>query len=579
MYILYQTMKTPNDLFSLAILLYSILLAIICPKLRRIDKYFIVVSLCILPVLAVAIHFVKYGKITFWAHKFLYLEAVVPLILIFPGKKKASLFIKSIVSIITTLVVCVSFILLSTSSPMVHNYTGYSYTDSFKKMMEVLEKEYCLSSWKKIDYDSLLREYLPKVEEAEKNNDEVAYSAIITEVTYRFYDSHVYNFMHSGYFDCLTCEYLAGNDYGLSLIKTDDGRVIAVHVEDLNDYLYADSSILSEIGIHNGTEITSWDGRDINDAINDTECIYPSLQFPVKSNEDIYRPLFLAGKGDETVEITFIDDNGKEQSARLKKLGTYDDRLIYTIGNLEHLSTDYPNNFYKMLDDKCGYLYICSENFGMFSDDIAVARKGYYPKLVEYYAGIIENLKAQGMEYLVVDIRNNHGGYDNVAGAFTSLFTEEKIDMFSMGYEDESGYHITENHYIFPDGRYKDLPVAVLVNNSCVSAGDGMAKFLGECPNVILMGISASGGVNQSKGGYIYLTDNICVEYPVFLSLSSDGEPLIDTDSTRENRIPLDVEIPITEKAALEIFSLDDADYELDYAVKYLEEHELNGTN
>ena len=106
-----------------------------------------------------------------------------------------------------------------------------------------------------------------------------------------------------------------------------------------------------------------------------------------------------------------------------------------------------------------------------------------------------------------------------------------------------------------------------------------MAKFLGECPNVILMGISASGGVNQSKGGYIYLTDNICVEYPVFLSLSSDGEPLIDTDSTRENRIPLDVEIPITEKAALEIFSLDDADYELDYAVKYLEEHELNGTN
>lgn len=54
---------------------------------------------------------------------------------------------------------------------------------------------------------------------------------------------------------------------------------------------------------------------------------------------------------------------------------------------------------------------------------------------------------------------------------------------------------------------------------------------------------------------------------------------MIDTDSTRENRIPLDVEIPITEKAALEIFSLDDADYELDYAVKYLEEHELNGTN
>ena len=96
-------------------------------------------------------------------------------------------------------------------------------------------------------------------------------------------------------------------------------------------------------------------------------------------------------------------------------------------------------------------------------------------------------------------------------------------------------------------------------------------RRLGECPNVTLMGISASGGVNQNNGGYIYLTDNICVKYPVFLSLSANGEPLIDTDYTRENRIPLDVEIPITEEAALEIFSLEDTDYELDYAVKYLE--------
>ena len=139
MYILYQTMKTPNGLFSLAILLYSILLAILCPKLRRKDKYAIVIILCILPVTAAAVHFVIYGKITFWAHKYLYLESVVPFILIFPGKKKVPLFIKSIASILTTLALCVSFLLFSTSSPMVHNYTKYSYTDSFKKMMEVLE--------------------------------------------------------------------------------------------------------------------------------------------------------------------------------------------------------------------------------------------------------------------------------------------------------------------------------------------------------------------------------------------------------------------------------------------------------
>ena len=42
------------------------------------------------------------------------------------------------------------------------------------------------------DYDALYEEYLPRVEEAERNNDEVEYAAVITEVTYKFYDSHTY---------------------------------------------------------------------------------------------------------------------------------------------------------------------------------------------------------------------------------------------------------------------------------------------------------------------------------------------------------------------------------------------------
>ena len=117
-----------------------------------------------------------------------------------------------------------------------------------------------------------------------------------------------------------------------------------------------------------------------------------------------------------------------------------------------------------------------------------------------------------------------------------------------------------------------------------MSAGDGMAKFLGDCPNVTLMGITASSGVNQNNGGYIYLTDNICVNYPVFLSLSEAGEPFIDTDHTRENKIPLDVVIPITSENAKTIFSIDnydresmekgkivfERDVELEYAVRYL---------
>ena len=53
---------------------------------------------------------------------------------------------------------------------------------------------------------------------------------------------------------------------------------------------------------------------------------------------------------------------------------------------------------------------------------------------------------------------------------------------------------------------------------------------------------------------------------------------MIDTDDTRENRIPLDVTIPMTKERALEMFSFFDADDpELEYAVQYLETQDKTG--
>lgn len=574
MYLLFLTMKTSNGLATIFILLYSIILAFICPYLRKKRKYAVMSILCVLPVLSALFHFLIYGSICFWAFQYLYLESLLPLIHLLPGKSGKLTAVKSVVSSVSVFAFCALFLINTTN---VHNYTRYSYTESFTKMLETIEKEYCLSSWKQIDYDALLEEYLPKVKEAEKNNDENAYATVITEVTYRFYDSHVYPDLLSFPMYETVCEELAGNDYGLSMVRTSDGGIIAVFVEpdheaDPDCIQISDvGSELNELGIHNGTQILSWDGVDIEEAIADVECIYTQLQFPVKSNEDVFRPIFLAGKGGESVTVTFLDDEGNEKSANLKRIGNYDERSNATLIKFLHYNMEWRNYYACMLDDKCGYLQIISESYNSFLDNISIARKGYYPKLTDYYAEMIDELKKQGMEYLVIDIRNNVGGYDCCAGALASLFTDEKKHMVSFGYEDNDGYHIKENQYIFPDGRYKDLPVAVLVNSTCASAGDGMAKFLGDCDNVTLMGFTASAGVNQNNGGYIYLTENICVEYPCFLSLSSDVKPFIDTDNTRENRIPIDVTVPMTKETALKLFSFEECDPELEYAMEYLE--------
>ena len=570
MYIFLLTLKTPSSVFSLAILLYSVVLAIICPRLKKGGKKLITVVLCLLPLIAALIHLAIYGLQAFWIFFYLYIEALIPLINLLPGRKKLPVAIKSVLSSLIALVVCVLFLFDLLGSPIVHNYTRMSYTQSFKKMLATMEKEYCLSSWKKIDYDGLLNEYLPRVEEAEKNNDESAYAAVVTEVTYRFYDYHVYTALGDDIYDSVMNS-LTGNDYGLSMMKLDDGTVVAIFVEDGNGMLYDEPHDITKLGIHNGTQIVAWDGKEINEAIDETECINSIIQFSVKSNEDFFRPAFLAGKGGETVDVTFIDDNGSEKHAQLNRIGDYSGRLSGVLIKFLHLHDYTPNFTTKMLDDKCGYLLVRSEYYSTFYDNLSVIRSGYYPELVEFYAGKIEELKAQGMEYLVIDIRNNGGGYDNVAGALASLFTDEKKYMCGFGYEDETGYHTTENNYIFPDGRYKDLPVVVLVNLTCGSAGDGMAKFLGECDNVTLMGITASAGVNQNNGGIMYLTKNISVYYPIALTLSSENVPLIDTDQTREGRIPLEAKIPMTKEFVLKTCDWNsEEDPQLDYAADYL---------
>ena len=571
MYLFYLAMKTPSGIMSLAILLYTVILSFICPALINKNKNAAIRILCVLPIIAAAVHFSIFRTLMFDRFIYLYLESILPLALLLPGKSKWFAAVKSVVSSLAVVGVCI-FFLFNSINFIPHNYTRYSYTKSFKKMISTLSNEYCLSSWKKIDYDSLLDEFLPKVEEAEKNNDKTAFAKVLTEVTYRFYDAHVYTDL-SEELDILVREELSGNDYGLSMIRLDDGSVIAACTEPDSGLLYDEAGIfgLNKIGIHDGTRILSWDGKDIDEAIESVECIYPGIEFPVKSNEDVLRPIFLAGMGGDSVKITFLDDDGNEREAELENHGSYNNRLSWAYSKLFGYDA-FGDNFYSdMIDDKCGYLSITSENYDNFLDAKAVIKKGYYPELTEYCASIIKDLEDKGMKYLVIDVRNNMGGSDFVAGALASLFTNKKIPLCSFGYEDQSGYHSKENHNIFPDGRYSNLPVVVLVNCKCMSAGDGLAKFMGDCPSVTLMGMTASAGVNQNDGGCIYLADDICVKYPSNLTLTFDGKPLIDTDDTRENRVPLDVQIPMTKEYALQLFNYESHDPELDYAVEYLE--------
>ena len=585
----FDLFRNPTVLLVYGIMLYTVILMILRPKAEAAGKMPLFRLALFLPLIAVLVHcgfFWLHGQryvykvidsgdsfqriyrpMNFKLYPKLYAAALLPLVLLISLRKKP---VRRMISAALCLglgycALFQQFGLLRYTH--VHNFTHQSWTEGFRQTVAAMEKEYILSDWKQIDYQALLETYLPRVQAAEQAEDSAAFGAVLTEFTHQFYDQHVKADMElTDLRD--TKDVLSGNDYGLTLFQTDSGEMIAVMVDEESSAYAA--------GIRNGTVITAWDCVLVREAAAQVSCVYPNqrMQFAVRANEDVYRPLFLSGKGGDTVRVTFRNGQDAESEAVLSSAGSGRKRLSSAITQLQHDWIPDANFSTRMISDTCGYLRITDEAYQAFFDYIAYMRKGRYPKLTNDISEKLDALRAQGMQSLVIDLRNNNGGLHVVGTAVSSLFTEEQRFQAAEGRRQGNTFRSTFRYDVFPDGRWKDLPVVVLVNQATMSAGDSTALFLGQNENVTLMGVTAGSGVTQAIGGKCFLSSGFSVCYPVHPILGENSQPLIDTDASRENRVPLDHVIPVDRDAALRIFDLeaDEADdFELDYAMQYLQ--------
>lgn len=468
------------------------------------------------------------------------------------------------------------------------NYSKEGYVESFDSLVADMKEYYVQNEWKEIDYDEIVAVIRPKIEEAEKNNDPVLYYKALYEYTSMFHDGHIWIMPldEEGASVCMQADKeLAGYDYGFSLYTIDSGETIAIMVEE--------GCEAYNLGIKNGTVITKWNGVDITQAINEADCIMGASQ-PVLANEAELKPIYFAGMGDETLEISFLDDENKEITITVSSIGCYDKRMNKALQKLYHqsewdneavlqmteeerqaavdeLRAENENFRTKMLTDDCGYMAITREEYDLI-DDVIAEVKGEYPKLRELVNLRLEELEAQGMKKLVLDLRNNGGGYPIITCEVVSLFTKDEINMGCDAMLVEGEYKTIAEYHVKADGRWSDIPVVVLTNCECGSSGDGLIYALSRCPNVTTMGITCSDGIYQSVGGYSVMSNsNFYIHYPIFPCLDENGDLMIDTKADRVTRIPLDVKIPVTKEAALLIFGENNnRDYEVEFAISII---------
>ena len=479
-------------------------------------------------------------------------------------------------------------------------YNRLNLYGDFEEVFASMEKHYILADEKGIDWDELYKEYKPKFDEADKKQDLTQNYQLWQQYAQEFYDGHVGyvpNKLDEKQMLSVICESY-GNDYGLSLIKLSTGEYAAVNVEgcgqsysindkdDIGNIDYfkvkdeyktanadTDRLTLVNAGIKNGTIITKWDGKAIDDYFDDIPFYY--FQVPVKENEEFYQPVYVAGMGGDSVEISFLDENGEEKTVRAPKLGAYAPRLDNTITSIDK-GVKMTNLTWKSLSDDTVMIRIYSMAYDMNTYDGVD-----YSEMTDKLRKEVLAYKEAGIKNIVFDLRSNSGGSPFMVQGVAQLFAPEgehttyyaaRINEATATFErGADGKYIKEDEMITYQGEdiWHDGQIILLVNAETVSAGDDMVYMMGDYPNVKIMGTTRSNNSCQAVQGMGISTGHFT--FSVVPNLTEEGDIAIDTLTDHKARVPFDEYIPMTKELITSVFD-NGEDYILEYVVAQLTE-------
>lgn len=163
--------------------------------------------------------------------------------------------------------------------------------------------------------------------------------------------------------------------------------------------------------------------------------------------------LLIRGTDKKTVDIV-VDRNGEELTFNVK------------IGTIEE-----PAIVYGMQENNIGYIQISK----------------FSRPLTSQMENALKELEANGMEKLIIDLRNNTGGYLDSAETTASLFLKKGKLIYSL--EDKN----SKEDYYDQTETSRDYPIVVLINNNSASSAEILAAALKDSYGAVLVGQTSYG--------------------------------------------------------------------------------------
>ena len=283
----------------------------------------------------------------------------------------------------------------------------------------------------------------------------------------------------------------------------DTGKLLDKAIAGMMDYLGDDySTYLDDETTAELFESLSGEYKGIGVSINNTD----------KSIVEVYKNTPASKAGIETGDIivgfnnTDVTNMSATEVVEMIKNSTGNFTLQLKRGEqtitvtLKNETLIAPNTDYYMIENtNIGYLYMET-----FSNTLATQVKS-----------ALEEMEKNGMTSLIIDLRNNTGGYLTSASDVASIFLEKGKRIYSLEYQNEV------NHYNDETREHKEYNIVVLINENTASAAEILAAALKESYGATIVGETSfgKGKVQQT----MQLDDGSMVKYTSAYWLTPNG--------------------------------------------------------
>lgn len=429
------------------------------------------------------------------------------------------------------------------------NFQNRSWTDAFNGMHQKLVREYPFSEWKALDWDALYDKYAPQVEAASQAKDEAAYYLALRSYLYSIPDSSLSISTPETYRNDAV-----GAGYGFSLLPLDDNRVVVVRVE---PGFFADMA-----GIKWGAEVLEWNGLPIAKALEQTPVLWSDA--PPSTHEcRRLEQCTLLTRAPAGTETTLTFHNPGTKSVWITKIEARRD--FY--GSLETLTrqgkpfTEFESPLEtRILDGNVGYIkvYCHAATLAM-------------PFPVRAFRNAIKQFLDAHVAGLVLDLRGDVGGLDELAATYAGHFTRDSLfyrNLVAFDY-DKGGFALKDDArtVIEPRTPYFGGPVMVLIQYTTHDGGQALADSLHQLPNVSLVGFTGTEGSWGLPGGHVTMPGGYVISYPIGRFLDNSDVVRVTSTGKMESRVKPDIRVPLTLEN-YEAFFKEDRDVVLERAIE-----------